>query len=123
MSLNSTPPNPKQIKFLIQGSETEPYEVQFTKQGNILIGLCTCEAAKNGMICKHRLNLLAGSHDNIVSDNHNEVNILKTWVTDSTVEPLLKQMNEAQTTIDKATKELKTAKKKLAQALFGRRVM
>ena len=48
------------IRFLVQGSSAEPYEVTFVKRGENLSASCTCPDGQNRLSCKHRLNILEG---------------------------------------------------------------
>lgn len=123
MCPDSTNITPYQITFFIQGSAAEPYTVKFSKQGDMLVGTCTCQAASSGLICKHRLNLLAGKHEKIVSNNRSDVDILLSWLAVSPLKSLLEEMNRLQDTIDNSTKELKTVKRKLSQVLLGRKML
>ena len=43
------------IRFLIQGSQVEPYEVIFSKVGDNLTASCNCPAGEKGYHCKHRI--------------------------------------------------------------------
>jgi len=109
------------IKFLVQGSAPEPYELSFTKSGSVIIALCTCPAARNGQHCKHRLGIFNGSHNGIVSGNENKVALVQSWLPGTNIELLLNQLAEAETNFEKAKKNLASLKKKLAQEMFGGR--
>ncbi len=107
-----------EIKFLVQGSAPEPYLVVFRKNGNNLTGLCNCPAGENGMYCKHRFRILAGSNEGIVSDNINDVDIVKNWVKGSDVEKALDELHQAETDLEKMKKKVSALKKKLARTLI-----
>lgn len=107
------------IKFLIQGSAPEPYELSFKKSGNNIIALCTCPAATNGQHCKHRLSIFSGSSNGIVSGNENQVALVQSWLPGSDIELLLNQLEEAVSAFEKAKNNLATLKKRLARAMYG----
>ena len=68
------------IKFLVQGSSDEPYDVIFSKEGGRFTASCTCTAGQYGRCCKHRLNILADKRNAIVSDNLEDVDTVKSWL-------------------------------------------
>lgn len=57
----------QRIEFLVQGSASEPYRVSFWQVSNNVKSSCTCQSGKNGLACKHRINLLDGDITNLVS--------------------------------------------------------
>jgi hypothetical protein len=61
------------IVFKVQGSEPEPYTIEITP--NPLTLSCTCMAAKSGLPCKHRLQIVSGYCDNLVEapENYDEI--------------------------------------------------
>ena len=109
----------EKIKFLVQGSAPEPYELSFRKSGNNIIALCTCPAAMNGQHCKHRLSIFRGSSNGIVSGNENQVALIQSWLPGSDIELLLNQLEEAVSTFERAKNNLATLKKRLARAMYG----
>lgn len=107
-----------QIKFFVQGSAPEPYLVLFRKNENNLTGLCNCPAGKNGMYCKHRFRIIAGSSEGIVSENIKDVETVKNWLIGSDVEKALDELHQAETDIEKMKKKVSALKKKLARTLM-----
>ncbi len=108
----------EKIKFLVQGSAPEPYIVVFNKDGNNLTALCDCPAGENGMYCKHRFRILAGSSEGIVSDNIKDVEIVKSWVKGSDVEKAMDELHQAEMDFEKMKKKVSALKKKLARKLI-----
>jgi len=110
------------LEFLVQGSETEPYKVRFSRDGNNLTARCTCRAGQVGTYCKHRLGMLEGKTDNIVSGNESEVAVVQSWLPGTDVEAALNELREAKQRVEAAQKELKRElegyKKKLARVLM-----
>ena len=107
------------IKFLVQGSALEPYELSFRKSGANIISLCTCPAALNGQHCKHRLGIFRGSRKGIISGNEDQVALVQSWIPGTDIELLLNQVAEAESTFERAKKDLGTLKKRLARAMYG----
>ena len=51
------------LTFHVHGSQPDPYTVKLKRaETGRLTVTCTCQAADNGLLCKHRVNLLAGEH-------------------------------------------------------------
>jgi len=108
----------REIKFLVQGSSSEPYVTVFKKVNNNLSAYCTCPAGKNGMYCKHRFRILEGSAVGIVSENISDVDIVKTWLIGSDVEKVMDELGEAENVFLEAKKNVSILKKKLARAFL-----
>lgn len=108
----------EEIRFQVQGSAPEPYEVHFIKRSeNNISAYCTCPAGDNGQYCKHRFNILAGLTDNIVSGNENQVKIIKSWLPGSDLESAMQKVEQLEKEFLKAKKALSAAKKKVAEAM------
>jgi len=105
------------ITFLVQGSEVEPYKVVFTKQVNGLTVTCSCQAAHNGLSCKHRLRILNGDKKDIIGNNTDAITMVLMWLKGSEIETALKVVLEAELKNEQAKKELERAKKSLAKTL------
>lgn len=106
-----------ELEFLVQGSEPEPYHVVFRRRGRNLTALCTCKAGMTGIHCKHRLRLLRGDTENLVSDNPDDAQVLTGWLKGTDVEAAIRALSEAEETLEQAKKQVKRAKEKLADAL------
>lgn len=106
------------VKFLVQGSEIEPYQVSFVKSGNNLSAYCTCPAGEHGIYCKHRIRILTGGTEGIVSSNLDDVKIIQSWLPGTDVEESLNSVADAEAKFDEAKKNLSNAKKKLARVMF-----
>ena len=83
------------------------------------MALCTCPAALNGQYCKHRLGIFRGSLKGIVSGNEDQVAIVQSWLPGTDIELLLNQVAGAESTLERAKKDLGTLKKKLARTMYG----
>lgn len=80
------------LTFKVQGSQPEPYTVTFRKEGRNITATCTCQAGRNKMYCKHRLNLLVGDVTNLVSDNLQDVGLLMEMYQDSDVADIYEEV-------------------------------
>jgi uncharacterized Zn finger protein len=114
----------EQIEFLVKGSSLEPYVVTFTKESDNLNAYCTCRAGLVGTYCKHRINILNGVKEGIVSNNAREVEIVMSWLVGSDLEKALSDyeveenvFQEAALVFEKAKKRLSKAKKAIAEAM------
>ena len=108
----------EKIKFLVQGSSDEPYEVIFQKVDSNLTALCTCPAGQNGMYCKHRFRILSGSTEGIVSKNTESVSKVSSWLSGSDIESVIVELAKAEKELIDAKKKVSTCKKKLARIMF-----
>ncbi|MEJ2105019.1 MAG: hypothetical protein P8X47_10645 [Ignavibacteriaceae bacterium] len=70
------------------------------------------------MYCKHRFRILSGIKDGIVSDNVNDVEIVKTWIKGSDVEKAMNELLEAEIELENSKKKVSALKKKLARTLL-----
>jgi hypothetical protein len=106
----------EEISFLVQGSAEEPYRVTFRKSGNNLSAYCTCPAGENGQYCKHRINILCGITNRIVSPNEAKIQIVTSWLPGTDVEVALSAVIDAEKQYERAKLNLSAAKKRLARA-------
>ena len=104
------------ICFLVQGSAEEPYKVTFKKNGSNLSAYCTCPAGENGQHCKHRINILCGITQGIVSGNEVNVQVVMSWLPGTDLEAALLSFLDAEKQCEKAKIELSAAKKRLTRA-------
>ena len=105
----------EEISFKVQGSEAEPYLVTFKRNGRLFNCTCTCKAGQIGQVCKHRLRIMEGSLEDIVSENGKEVKIVVSWLPGTDVEIALAEVNAAEKRLEKTKLELAVLKKKLAK--------
>lgn len=86
-------PQADRIEFLVQGSASEPYRVSFWRVGDNVKSSCTCQAGKNGLACKHRLNLLDGDVTNLVSSSSDSFRRLQRMLEGSDVGAALRAVD------------------------------
>lgn len=106
------------IQFKVQGSAVEPYTTAFKREDANLTAHCTCPAGEVGQYCKHRLRILSGETDGIVSGNEKDVSIVQSWLKGTDVETALNDLAQAERRFDEAKRELDRSKKRLARALM-----
>jgi hypothetical protein len=65
------------FEFLVQGSAAEPYVISFRRRdAKNISAYCTCPAGESGMSCKHRIRILRGLIEGIVSSNSADVTVV-----------------------------------------------
>lgn len=107
----------ERIQFLVQGSAAKPYEVTFVKTGKELAAFCTCQSGKSRLSCKHRLDILDGNPNNIVSGNPQEVAKVQNWLPNTSIQQELRNVKISQARVKAANWELAEAKRRLAQVM------
>jgi hypothetical protein len=108
------------IKFLVQGSAPEPYETTFEKEGDSVTATCSCPAGVKGLrgeCCKHRIGILRGDTDGIVSANIGDVKIVQGWIAGSDIEITLQELSEGEAELERAKRKVAAAKKALAKVM------
>ena len=109
--------NPEVVRFLVEGSSGDHYTVTFRKLGDNLSAFCTCSAGQTGMYCKHRIIILQGRPDDIVSENPEQVRIVVGWLHGTDIALALDAVAEAEQNLERAKAVVKEAKKALAVAM------
>lgn len=105
--------------FLVQGSAPEPYVVSFRRRdAKNISACCTCPAGESGMSCKHRIRILRGIIEGIVSKNTADVSTVAGWLAGSDVETALDTVHQLEKEAERIKKALSAAKKALAQCLL-----
>jgi DNA polymerase-3 subunit epsilon len=74
------------IKFIVKGSTGKNYTILARRIGDKLRISCTCEAAKNRRWCKHRTALLNGDQENIVSNNLDDIALLREMAAEAEID-------------------------------------
>ena len=106
-----------QIKFLVQGSVEEPYQVIFFKDAEHLYASCDCKAGSYGRYCKHRIHILNDEKVDIVSDNLDDVATVQSWLYGTELESVFKSVQEAEDVVSEAQRRLSLAKRSLARIM------
>jgi uncharacterized Zn finger protein len=105
------------IDFLVQGSDVEPYRLTFTKTGTNLSAQCTCLGAGRDFQCKHRIRILKGCADNVVSGNLSDVAIVASWLEGSDVELALQNLERLEKQAEELKALISVAKRALGEKL------
>jgi hypothetical protein len=108
----------EKIEFKVQGREDEPYTVTINKVGSNLSAECTCAAGTYGSFCKHRVNIIKGNKDGIVSTNLSELPIVKKWFTGTIIEKNILEIEKTEAEIETLNKKVKGLKKQLSENLI-----
>ena len=107
----------EQLKILVKGSSSTPYELTFIKDGDSLTALCTCPAGSFGGLCKHRVAILDGDSGAVVGDDADKVSSVTQWLVGTDVETALKELREVEGVKGVPKDVLASAKKKVARAM------
>jgi hypothetical protein len=106
------------LQFLVKGSAFEPYTVWFgRREGGNISAHCNCLAGQKKMACKHRIRILRGSTEDIVSKNKDDVAIVALWVVGSPVETALQKVEQLEKKAARINDDLIVAKQALARQL------
>lgn len=100
------------IKFLVNGSTGNEYEVIFYKTDKSLAATCTCPAGEKGTYCKHRLEILKGDTSGIKTPNKSDIAIVLNWYKKSPLEEkvnLISQLEDEQQTLSSQSSKEKKA--------------
>lgn len=106
-----------EISFHIQGSSTEPYNVIFSKHTIAISATCTCKAGLFGQYCKHRMNILQGSSEGIVSVTGGTIDDVLSWLPGSSLAAAMADLSELEEKLEIAKKLVSQGKKDLATAM------
>ena len=107
----------KELVFLVKGSSAEPYEVVIIRDGDSLTAICSCPAGQHSNVCKHRVGILDGKTQGIVSDNADRVSEAASWLPGTDVDAALSALRtiEGNKPVDRDA--LSAAKRTLARAM------
>ncbi len=105
------------FEFLVQGSEAEPYRVAFRFEDRNCTATCTCRAGQVGQACKHRLGIIWGVVDGLVSDNADDLVAVRERLPDTDVWDRIERLRDAEEDLADAKARVSVAKKALARAM------
>jgi uncharacterized Zn finger protein len=106
------------FEFLVQGSAAEPYHVAFRREGRNLSAHCTCPAGESGKYCEHRINILRGSVDGIVSKNAADIATVASWLKGTDVDAALQTVTRLEADAERIDQALIVAKQTLSEYLL-----
>lgn len=107
-----------QKTFSVQSSSGEPYEVTFFRDDQ-LHATCTCGAGIQNKACKHRLNILAGDDDGILSSNKEEAETVRSWLAGTALQRALQGVIESEAEVAAAKKRADIAKHALNRIMHA----
>ncbi|MFZ1430592.1 MAG: SWIM zinc finger family protein [Geminicoccaceae bacterium] len=105
------------LRFAIEGSQGDEYEVLAWRDGAELLITCTCQAAVNRRLCRHRVMLLNGVVDDLLGDNEDDVRLLKDLLRGTTMEAALQRFAAAERKLEVEKRAFDRAKADLGQHL------
>lgn len=108
------------LRFTVASSSGNgDYEVIAVQEDGRLRMSCECDAADNGMHCKHRINLLRGSpkEQRLTSSNYADVETLRQWAAGTPLEASLLVVDQLEREMAAIKARLSKAKKVLGVAL------
>ena len=106
-------------EFLVQASAGEPYVVSFRRgDANNVSAYCTCPAGETGMSCKHRIRILRGLAEGVISPNVADVTTVAGWFAGSDVETALENIAQLEREAERIQLALSAAKRALAKRLL-----
>jgi hypothetical protein len=106
-------------RFQVQGSGENVYDLIFVAKDRELTALCNCKAGEMGSFCKHRVRILEGFTDGILSKNESQVEQVCEWLNGTPLAAALEHYNDCIVAVEGAKNDLKRAKKALARILNG----
>jgi hypothetical protein len=107
------------LKFLVQGSEPEPYTVVVKKSEQALSVTCSCRAGVFSQHCKHKFRILSGEKEGIV-DGLDGLSQVKNMISGTDVEDVWKEYLQAEEDAEAAKDRLTKCKQRLATLLAGK---
>ena len=106
------------VEFLVQGTAATPYRVSFRREGRNLSAHCTCPAGESGNYCEHRINILRGSLDGMVSENPADVVTVASWLKGTDVDAALQTVIRLEAEAERIKEALSAAKQTLSEYLL-----
>lgn len=104
------------LVFLVQGSSPEPYRLVCERDKGAIGVYCSCPAGELRQICKHKLSVLSGSMEAVVSGTRDDLEVLLGWLPGTALEAALNRLEEAERQLEASKAQLAIARKSLARA-------
>ena len=101
-------------------SRPEPHTVCFLLSGGILRITCDCEAAQNGLACKHRLILASGDQRMLYDQGQKEqLGTAASWAQSSELVTLLEDAESATLAVEAAKSSLRSLKMQMGRTMVS----
>lgn len=108
----------QEIKFMYRGSASKPYVIRIVKSSeDELSAFCNCEAASQGMHCKHRIGILFGDKSKLVKPNDDDLTLVQTWLVGTRLELALTNLRDLEAEEARLKIAVSDAKKHLAKVM------
>jgi uncharacterized Zn finger protein len=105
------------LVFLVQGSSSEPYTVHILRAGARVVATCNCPAGAMGQMCKHRIRIMQGDCQNVVSENLEQVRKMPSYLEGTIIPAAFQEIARLEKELEKAKRSLAQAKDLLAKSL------
>lgn len=72
-----------ELRFSVMSEKDDIYEVSISRATDNSANLqanCTCGSAQHGEFCVHRFEILEGDISNMVSENLDDIQTLRSWI-------------------------------------------
>lgn len=109
----------EKLIFLMKYEELAPHEVIFRREGKAVTASCSCSSAKLGMDCRHRLDLIGGRDQCLVSGNYEDTNILKEWLENTPLKRAFADFEALRKASWQISEDIQEARRVLAAELRG----
>lgn len=106
------------FEFLVRGEAAEPYRVSFRREGRNLSAHCTCPEGQGGKYCDHRINILRGSIESVVSENAADAATVASWLKGTDVDAALQSVIRLEKEARRINQALGEAKQTLSEYLL-----
>lgn len=104
--------------LLKSSSQSEPRSVQVRQDDSSLSFICDCPAGERGRICKHKKALASGDDSMLYDEDQREYfeNVME-WVTQSGYPDLMKELKEAENTLESAKEKARDIKERITRVM------
>jgi hypothetical protein len=106
------------LEFFVQGSSLEPYNVRIRRVGERILATCTCKAGIMRQLCKHRIRILQGDSQGLVSGNLEQVLNMPSFLEGTVVLNAIRQIARLEEEVEEAKRILARAKEALAKSFY-----
>jgi uncharacterized Zn finger protein len=106
------------FEFLVRGPAAEPYRVSFRREGRNLSAHCNCPDGEGGRYCDHRINILRGSIEGVVSENAADAATVASWLKGTDVDAALQSVIRLEKEAGRINQALAEAKQTLSEYLL-----
>jgi uncharacterized Zn finger protein len=103
------------LKFLVQGSMPEPYEITFRRSADRLNALCTCPAGDHAQACKHRIGLMRGDVSSLVGGD--DPSLIAAMIAGTIAIAALADLDRAEADLEEAKRKVSARKNALSRVI------